>query len=108
MLIGGFIVKDGGKTVLINAKGPSLASQGVADPIANPRLDLYQGSTIIASNDDWQTNSNAAAIAASGAGPTNSKEASLQVALEPGLYTVVVSSADGSQGIALVEAFGIE
>lgn len=66
VLIGGFIVKDGGKTVLINAKGPSLAAQGVADPISNPRLDLYLGGTVIASNDDWQTNSNASDITASG------------------------------------------
>lgn len=108
VLIGGFIVKDGGKTVLINAKGPSLSSQGVADPIQNPRLDLYYNGTVIASNDDWQTNSNASDIAASGAAPTNAQEASLQVALEPGAYTAIVSSADGSQGIALVEAFGIE
>ncbi len=108
VLIGGFIVKDGGKTVLINAKGPSLASQGVAAPIANPRLDLYLGGTVIASSDDWQTNGNASEITASGLAPTHSKEASLQVALEPGAYTAIVSSADGFQGIALVEAFGIE
>lgn len=108
VLIGGFIVKDGGKTVLVNAKGPSLASQGVANPLQNPRLDLYSGSQIIASNGDWRTNLNASEIAASGAGPTDDREASLQVSLEPGAYTVVVSSEDGSQGIGLVEAFGIE
>lgn len=108
VLIGGFIVKDGGKIVLIDAKGPSLSAQGVAAPLANPRIDLYLGGTVIASNDDWQTNANASEIAASGIAPSNAKEPALQVALEPGAYTVVVSSADGSQGIALVEAYGIE
>lgn len=107
VLIGGFIVKDGGKTVLINAKGPSLAAFGVAAPLLNPRLDLYQGSQLISSNANWRTNSNAAEITASGVGPSDDREASLQVALEPGAYTVIVSSEDGSQGIGLVEAFSI-
>ncbi len=107
VLIGGFIVKDGGKTVLINAKGPSLAAYGVAAPLLNPRLDLYQGSQAISSNANWRTNTNAAEIAASGIGPSDDREASLQVALEPGAYTVIVSSEDGSQGIGLVEAFSI-
>ncbi len=107
VLIGGFIIKDGGETVVINAKGPSLASQGVADPLQNPRLDLYFNGQIVASNGDWRSNTNASEIAVSGLGPTDDREASLQVALEPGAYTVVVSSEDESQGIALVEAYGI-
>ena len=108
VLIGGFIVKDGGKIVLMNAKGPSLAAQGVANPIQNPKLDLYRNGQIIASNASWRSNSNAAEIAASGAGPTNDLEASLQVGLEAGGYTVIVSGENGSQGIGLVEVFGIE
>lgn len=108
VLIGGFIIKDGGKTVLINAKGPSLTSKGVLSAIPNPRLDLYFNGTVIASNDDWATNANASQIATSGVGPTDNREASLQVALEPGAYTAIVSSADGSQGIGLVEVYGIE
>jgi hypothetical protein len=107
VLIGGFIVKDGGDTILMNAKGPSLASAGVANPIQNPRLDLYLNGQIIASNTDWRTNANASQIAVSGIGPTDDREASLQVALEPGAYTVIVSSQDGSQGIGLVEVYSV-
>lgn len=33
VLIGGFIVTSGGKVVFVDAKGPSLASQGVSSPI---------------------------------------------------------------------------
>lgn len=69
VLIGGFIVKDGGDTVVINAKGPSLASAGITNPIQNPRLDLYRDGQIIASNSDWHTNANASEIALSGIGP---------------------------------------
>lgn len=108
VLIGGFIVKDGGKTILMNAKGPSLAGQGVVGAIQNPRLDLYRNGQVIASNSGWRSNANASEIAASGAGPTNDLEASLQVGLEPGAYTVIVSGENGSQGIGLVEVFGID
>ena len=88
VLIAGFIVTDGGKTVLINAKGPSLSTQGISNPLANPKLDLYRNATIIASNGSWRNNSNASEISASGAGPSNDLEASLQVGLEPGAYTL--------------------
>jgi hypothetical protein len=107
VLIGGFIIKDGGETVVMNAKGPSLASLGVTSPIQNPRLDLYYNGQIIASNGDWHSNTNASEISLSGLAPTDDREASLQVALEPGAYTVIVSTEDGSQGIGLVEVYGI-
>lgn len=94
--------------MLINARGPSLAAYGVASPIQNPRFDLHQGSQLIASNANWKTNSNVSEISASGLAPADDREASMQVSLEPGAYTVIVSSEDGSKGIGLVEAFGID
>jgi hypothetical protein len=107
VLIAGFIMTDGGKTVLIDAKGPSLAAYGVTGTIKNPRLDLYFGSKIIASNADWKSNTNASEIAASGIAPTDDREPALQVNLEPGAYTVVVSSEDATSGIGLVEVYGV-
>lgn len=55
VLIGGFIVGDGGKTVLMDAKGPSLAAAGVANPVKATRIDLYFGSQVIASNNGWRS-----------------------------------------------------
>lgn len=107
VLIGGFIVIDGGKTVLMNAKGPSLAAAGVASPVQATQISLYLGSQLIASNNGWRNNGNSSEIAASGLAPTDDRESALQVALEPGAYTVIVSSADGSTGIGLVEVFGV-
>ena len=107
VLIGGFIVGDGGKTVLIDAKGPSLAAAGVSDPVTATKLDLYHGSTLIASNNGWRNNSNSDEIQASGVAPTDDLESALQVTLEPGSYTVVVSSANSSTGIGLVEIYGV-
>jgi hypothetical protein len=107
VLIGGFIISDGGKTVFIDAKGPSLASSGVANPVSATRIDLYRGSQIIASNNGWRNNVNVAEIMASGLAPTDDRESALQVALEPGGYTAIVSSGDGSTGVGLVEVFGV-
>jgi hypothetical protein len=107
VLIGGFIVGDGGKTVFIDAKGPSLAASGVTNPVQATQIGLYFGSQLIASNNGWRNNANAGEITASGLAPTNDKESALQVALEPGAYTAIVSSGDGSSGVGLVEMFGV-
>ncbi len=53
------------------------------------------------------TATNVAEIIASGVAPPDDRESALQIALEPGAYSVVVSSADGSTGIGLVEVFGV-
>lgn len=106
-LIGGFIITDGGKTVFLDAKGPSLSSAGIANPVHATQINLFLGSTLIASNNGWRNNSNVGEIQASGLAPTDDRESALQVALEPGAYTFVVSSGDSSTGIGLVEAFGV-
>src|SRR5206468_8644841 len=57
VMIGGFIVQGSGrKRVIIRAIGPELTQFGIADALANPRLELHNRTgTLIASNDDWQT-----------------------------------------------------
>lgn len=105
VLIAGFIIGDGGKTVLMDAKGPSLA--GIADPVNATQISLFSNGQLIASNNGWRNNANVAEIAASGLAPANDKESALQVSLEPGAYTVVVASGDGSTGIGLVEVYGV-
>ena len=106
-LIGGFIITGGPKLVLIRAMGPSLAAAGVSPALANPSVQLFAGSTPLASNDDWKSNANAAQIIATGIPPTNDLESALLVRLEPGAYTTVVSGAGTSTGIALVEVYEI-
>lgn len=44
---------SGPKSVLVRAAGPSLAALGVMDAAADPRLQLYRGTTIVAENDNW-------------------------------------------------------
>jgi hypothetical protein len=108
VLIGGFIVHDGVKAVVVRALGPTLSSFGIADFLPDPRVDIVQGSTVIASNADWKTNSNVAELQASGLAPPNDKEAAVLITLKPGNYTAIVSSQDSSEGVALVEVYDIK
>ncbi len=87
--------------------GPSLAAAGVSPVLANPSVQLFTGSTLLASNDDWKTNANAAEIIGTGIPPTDDLESALLVRLEPGAYTTVVSGAGTATGIALVEVYEI-
>ena len=107
-LIGGFIITGGPKLVLVRALGPSLASQGVSPVLQNPVLKLLSGATELRSNDDWQSESNSDDIIATAIPPTNPNEASILVRLEPGAYTAVVTGANDSTGIALIEVYEID
>jgi len=106
VMIGGFIIQGtSSQTVLIRAVGPNLANFGVAGVLANPMLQLYSGQTVIASNDDWGTASNASAIQATGLAPANALESAILITLPPGAYTAIVSGADGGTGVGIVEVF---
>lgn len=107
-LIGGFIVTGGPKLVLVRALGPSLASQGVTPALQNPVLKLMSGATELRSDDDWQSETNSDDIIATTIPPTNPSEASILVRLEPGAYTAVVTGANDTTGIALIEVFEID
>ena len=106
VMIGGFIIQgDSAKTVLIRAVGPNLANYGVTGVLANPKLQLYSGQTVIATNDDWGTATNASAITATGLAPVNPLESAILITLQPGAYTAIVSGADGGSGVGIVEVF---
>ncbi len=109
VLIGGFIIGgSAAKTVVVRARGPSLASAGIANPLANPRLDLYSGQALVTSNDDWGQAPNAPAIQSSGLAPADSREAAILVTLGPGAYTAVVNGVGGATGVGIVEVFEVD
>jgi cell division septation protein DedD len=109
-LIGGMIATGtAGKRVIIRAIGPSLTAFGVPGALANPTLDLFQGSTLLFSNDDWQNSTQQAEIAASGLAPSNAAESAIIWTLTPGQnYTAVVRGINGTTGIGVVEAFDLD
>ncbi|MBI5770924.1 MAG: immunoglobulin domain-containing protein [Verrucomicrobia bacterium] len=113
--VGFTITGDAPNSVLIRAIGPTLGDAfAVAGSLANPRLDIYRGSTLIATNTGWTTSPTAtdAAFAASqvGAFPLRATNAdsALRLSLLPGPYTAVVSSANGTtSGASLVEVYDV-
>src|SRR5262249_53507990 len=86
VVIAGFIISGSvNKTVAITALGPSLGAFGIANPLANPTITLVRSSDMstIATNDDWQTDANAAQLLASGFAPPNALEPGLVMNLPP-------------------------
>jgi hypothetical protein len=110
LMFGGFTLSDT-RRVLIRAVGPTLASFGVSGTLADPKLEIYQGSNLIASNDNWGSGGDAdtiAAIASSvGAFALNSgsKDAVIITNLGAGGYTAQVSGVGGTTGVAIIEVY---
>jgi hypothetical protein len=89
--------------VLITAKGPSLSAFGIASPLANPRLAVFDfSSRQIATNDDVGTPAAGSDLAITPGVPTNPVESALLLVLPPGNYSAVVFG-NGGTGIALLE-----
>ncbi|OAI41841.1 hypothetical protein AYO41_05165 [Verrucomicrobia bacterium SCGC AG-212-E04] len=107
-MIAGFVIKNGAKRVLIRAMGPSLTPLGVPGALNDPAITLFSGPTVIATNDNWQTGNDVAAIQATGFAPSDTRESVLLVTLEEGPYTAIVSGAGGTTGVALVEVYEID
>jgi hypothetical protein len=108
VLIGGFIIAGSQpKNVIIRGIGPSLGSQGVADALADPVLELFDAAgESIGSNDNWR-DTQPADIDATGVSPTDDREAAIVRVLAPGSYTAVLSGSGGSVGVGLVEFYDL-
>src|SRR4029077_5640982 len=117
--IGGFIVQGSGpKRVIIRAIGPELSAPpyNVPNALANPTLELHNGSgAVIATNDDWQTtmiggiigSSQVSDIQSSGHVPTAASESAIIANLPPGNYTAIVRGVNSTTGVALVEVYDL-
>ncbi|MBK7660285.1 MAG: hypothetical protein IPJ28_14645 [Betaproteobacteria bacterium] len=106
VMIGGFVIQgQSPQTVVIRARGPSLAAAGIPNPLANPVLQLFSGATVIASNDDWGTAANAAIVQSSGFAPSNALESAIRITLNPGAYTAIVTGTGGGTGVGIIEVF---
>ena len=106
VLIGGFIITGtDSKSVIIRGIGPSLSSffSGV---LANPTLELFQGSTLLQSNNDWK-DTQRIEIEATGLQPSNDFESAILRTLPPGAYTAVVRGNGNTSGIGVVEAYDL-
>jgi hypothetical protein len=117
VMIGGFIVRGAQlKRVILRAIGPSLIQYGVPDVLANPTLELHDGTgALIASNDNWITTiiggiitaNQFRDIQASGHAPGDGRESAIIANLPPGNYTAIVHGLNNSTGVALVEVYDL-
>jgi hypothetical protein len=109
VMIGGFIIGGSqSKQLVVRALGPSLSSAGIANPLADPFLELHDANgNIIQSNDDWQSGPDAQTIASKGLAPTNAKESALLATLNPGSFTAIVRGVNSTIGLALVEIYDL-
>ena len=107
ILIAGFsLAGEGKRNLLIRAVGPTLGVFGVPSVLADPKLEIYQGSTKIGENDNWAATLSTAFSSVGAFGLTaGSRDAAITVSLPAGGYTVQVSGADGGVGEALVEIY---
>ena len=109
VMIGGFVIQgDAAKTVVVRARGPSLAQFGIANALANPSLTLVRAgdNAVVGSNDNWGSAANAGQVQATGFAPTHSQEAAVLVTLAPGAYTAIVNGVGGT-GVGIVEVFAV-
>lgn len=98
-----------GKKVIIRAIGPTLIDFGVSGALTDPTLDLFQGNTLLFSNDDWRNSSQQAEIEASGFAPSRDAESAIIWTLTPGQdYTAIMRGKNGETGIGVVEAFDLD
>ncbi|MEO7598108.1 MAG: delta-60 repeat domain-containing protein, partial [Opitutus sp.] len=117
--IAGFVIVDPqnfkrSARVLLRAIGPTLSTQGIAHPLENPILTVYDRlGNVVAQNDDWGLNTTlterdqlAAAMKQVGAFdlPSNSTDSALLLDLPAGPYSM---HATGGTGVVLLEVYHV-
>jgi hypothetical protein len=120
-LIAGFVVSGNApQLVLIRGIGPTLGAPpfSVAGALPNPRLTVFQGTTVVKTNDDWFRDPEAGLVRAAAirAGAfalgASSLDAAGLVYLAPGAYTAQVSGPQNANqananGLAMVEIYEV-
>jgi phospholipase/lecithinase/hemolysin len=108
-MIGGVIIASGDTPLIVfRALGPSLAAFGVANPLLDPTLELYDDNgNLVVFTDDWQ-DPQRQAVQAVNLAPSNPKESAFVAAfLSPGNYTTVIRGKNNTTGVATVEVYRV-
>lgn len=110
VLIAGFIMRGPSpKRLILRAIGPST---GLSGALADPVLELYDSSGVIASNGNWGDASNRQDIIDTGIPPVSPNESAILTTLpsDPSFvsYTAIVKGANNTTGIGLVEVYDLD
>lgn len=100
-------------TLLIRGIGPALARFGLSGVLPAPRLEVNRGSTIIATNENWERAANradlisaAASVGAFALTPGDA-DAAVLLTLDPGSYTAAIKGLNGAVGEVLAEVYDV-
>ncbi|HEY3662134.1 MAG TPA: alpha/beta hydrolase [Chthoniobacterales bacterium] len=105
VMVGGFIVSGTtDKRIVLRALAPSLAQDGVPGTLSDPVITLYSANGILMESNDNRLQLGGVVNPLL---PANPAESYLTAVLPPGSYTAVVEGANGSSGVALVEAYDL-
>ena len=108
ILIGGLVIRGNAPVrVLVRGTGPSLSAFGVVGPVNDTIVQIWQGSTMLAENDDWKTTQQTD-ITNTGYAPLNDREGAILMTLPPGSYTTTIRGKNNATGVGLVEGFLID
>ena len=93
--------------MILRAIGPSL---NVSGKLADPVLELYSGSTLLESSDNWMDSPNKQAIIDTGIPPSNNLESAIVRTLPANSsgYTAIVRGVSNGTGIGVVEAYDLD
>jgi hypothetical protein len=115
--ITGFVIGGSGpRRVLVRAVGPGLTQFNVANPLVNPSIMLWQGTTQIGNNDDFSSGANIDATLPAqftrvGAFPltAGSRDAAMIMTLDPGSYTAQIRGGTATEtGEVLLEVYFLD
>ena len=110
VLIAGLVINGTTpKRILVRGIGPTLANYGVANPLADPVLRLFNATGgVITENDDWGGSPEMSAASAqvfAFALPDHSLDAVILITLPPGLYSAHLLGSGQTTGVGLIEVY---
>jgi len=113
VMIGGVITGPSNRAnsdVVVRALGPSLSSFGVPNTLQDPTLEVHdKNGAIIATNDNWAIDPNAAKVTTAGLAPTDPRESALYLTLNVNQnYTAIIRGKDNTTGNGLVEFYHVK
>jgi hypothetical protein len=102
-VIVGIAVEGGSRDILVRAVGPGLATFAVNGVMADPQLDLFNGQSLILTNEDWPANLAPSFVSLGAFGlVVGSRDAAFRQSLN-GSFSIQARGAGA--GVVLVEAY---
>ncbi len=113
VLIVGFVVSGSTpQKVLVRGIGRGLEKFGVTGVLANPQLTLFSSSgAVVATNTGWSSDPSIGAVFTQVGAfelTPGSTDTALVATLQPGSYTVQISGANATTGVALAEVYEVK